>query len=177
MKQAIHIQLIDKSLLDNLDFRRSAVPSLSAAQVQQLLMMYTPSEDSFEVAYKKTAPMPNLHSLSDSQEERLLLDASVILPFSVDDLHYLELDDLEQIIYSSPALVTALMKVFISKKADKLHPSKPEETSPTKKGTFRPRGLTDGAASLGRTRSSSSGVSVEPPKKVNKFVQFFKPSS
>jgi len=112
--------MINKSILENATYRAEICPDLTPAQVAQLLSLYTPDPDSFEEPIPIRVRQSILRSSSYHPDDRLLLDPSVLRPFSLSKLHYLELTELDRISYSSTTLVTALMKMNISNKMPKV---------------------------------------------------------
>lgn len=89
---------------------------LTSIKLKQLLSLYTPNVDSYEdpipvEVLRAIIKSPNYHP-----DDRLLLDPSIIQPFPVSLLHYLEPHELDRIAYQSTALVSALMKLNIASK-------------------------------------------------------------
>ncbi|KAM9974680.1 hypothetical protein ACTFIW_008142 [Dictyostelium discoideum] len=78
LKEVVYILMIDKTQLQNDELRDEICPTLSIAQLKQLLTMYSPDVDSFE----DPIPLEILTSLMDSPkynpDENILLDLSKI---------------------------------------------------------------------------------------------------
>ncbi|KAN0024169.1 hypothetical protein ACTFIV_008569 [Dictyostelium citrinum] len=78
LKEVVYILMIDKTQLQNDELRDEICPTLSIAQLKQLLTMYSPDVDSFE----EPIPLEILTSLMDSPkynpDENILLDLSKI---------------------------------------------------------------------------------------------------
>eukprot|EP01133_Synstelium_polycarpum_P008413 gene8413-9895_t len=110
LKEAIYILMIDKTLLTSADIRKEVCPSISSAQLKQLLTMYSPDLDSVEDPIPLHVISAIMESSDYNKSENILLDISSIFTLNQDHLHCLTLDDLHKVSYTCDSLVSLLMK-------------------------------------------------------------------
>ncbi|EGC33935.1 hypothetical protein DICPUDRAFT_98394 [Dictyostelium purpureum] len=89
LKEVVYILMIDKTQLQNEELRKEICPTLSIAQLKQLLTMYSPDVDSFE----DPIPLEILTTLMDCPDynpsENILLDLSKIFTLKFINSHQL----------------------------------------------------------------------------------------
>ncbi|KAF2071722.1 hypothetical protein CYY_006967 [Polysphondylium violaceum] len=137
LKEVFYILMIDKTQLSNQEMRQEICPTLSVAQLKQLLTMYTPDVDSFEAPI----PLEILTSLMESSQynrnENVLLELSKIFTLSFQPVQTspnsspihsisnlktsIDLNQIQTIHYQCDSLVSSIMKknIEISKSGKK----------------------------------------------------------
>ncbi|GAM27231.1 hypothetical protein SAMD00019534_104060 [Acytostelium subglobosum LB1] len=125
LKETIYILMIDKTLLTHADIRKEVCPSITTAQIKQLLTMYTPDLDSVE----EPIPIEVLSALMSSEDysksENILLDLSSIFTIPMKQLHCLTMDDLTRIQHPCDSIISMVIK----KNIESHHPTNIKSSS------------------------------------------------
>ncbi|GAM23890.1 hypothetical protein SAMD00019534_070650 [Acytostelium subglobosum LB1] len=107
LRQAVNILLIEKRRLANEDTRREVCPSISFAQIKQLLTMYCP-----DPKHEEPIPMDLIAYMSSKEfnrSENILLDTVPFLQIPLHNLHNLTMRDLKMIQYGTDQLVSKII--------------------------------------------------------------------